>query len=371
MIVKFKNDSKLYDFECEVEGKFVVLSNGNDELVECNEGFYILDENDMTTILYDYSNYTVYSKTENSVVYALEKFVHFRYDPHTFYVTSINISKERNINNAVFYKSTLEIDDLENFVASFDLFDKNNIPKYKIVDGIISSLTEDEINDIIYKRNFSIYFVYGVSNKYIYDIVIIKHGESIPENVIFYSDIDYQELNSDIKNVIPLYDSDGFFLYKENNGKYILTTDEDKEAYFIEKNKVALEKAKEAKINESKLLLASYLESHPLVSNCHGGIEAEYTVTSEKQALMSSNYLTYTIAKASGLDAKLTWNASGQECEEWTEEEYVILVLQISEYVKPLVSLQQSYEVAINACTTQEELDAIEISYDVFGIANE
>lgn len=127
-------------------------------------------------------------------------------------------------------------------------------------------------------------------------------------------------------------------------------------------------------INETKksiieLQVALYLESHPLISNCHGGIEAEYTVTSEKQALMSSNYLTYTIAKASGLEAKLTWNASGCECEEWTEEEYVTLVLQISEYVKPLVSLQQSYEVAINNCTSQEELDAIEIVYDVYGVA--
>ena len=115
--------------------------------------------------------------------------------------------------------------------------------------------------------------------------------------------------------------------------------------------------------------MSQYLETHPLKSNCHGGVEAEYNVTTEKQALMSSNYLTYTIAKTSGLDAKLTWNASGQECEEWTEEEYVTLVLQISEYVKPLVSLQQSYEVRIKECSTIEELDMVEIVYDVYGVS--
>lgn len=125
---------------------------------------------------------------------------------------------------------------------------------------------------------------------------------------------------------------------------------------------------KERKIIESKQLLAEYLEHHPLISNCHNNIEAQYSVTAEKQSLMANNYLTYTIAKQSGLDATLTWNATGQECEIWTEEEFVTLVLQISEYVKPLVALQQSYEVQINKCESQEELDAIEIAYDVYGV---
>ena len=124
------------------------------------------------------------------------------------------------------------------------------------------------------------------------------------------------------------------------------------------------------KINESKVLLADYLERHPLISDCHGGVEATYNVTSEKQALMANNYLTYTIKKQSGIENPvLTWNASGEECESWTEEEYITLVLQIEEYVKPLVSLQQSYEKQIKNCETQEELDAITIVYDVYGIA--
>ena len=135
-----------------------------------------------------------------------------------------------------------------------------------------------------------------------------------------------------------------------------------------EELKAAFNVKKEEKINESKVVLADYLERHPLVSNCHGGKEATYTVTTEKQTLMASNYLTYTIAKESGIEnPMLTWNAAGEECEAWTEAEYVTLVLQIAEYVKPLVALQQSYEVQINACETQEELDTIVIVYDVYG----
>ena len=137
--------------------------------------------------------------------------------------------------------------------------------------------------------------------------------------------------------------------------KYIPTEEELKQI---------LEKNKSLKISESKELLSLYLEEHPLVSKCHNNTEATYNVTSEKQTLMSSNYLAYTIAKQSGIENPvLTWNASGCECEEWTEEEFVQLILEVSTYVKPLVSQQQSYEVAIKECSTQEELDSIQLLY--------
>lgn len=123
------------------------------------------------------------------------------------------------------------------------------------------------------------------------------------------------------------------------------------------------ENNKANKILESKAMLETYLEENPLKSICHNGVEGTYTITSEKQTLMSNNYLTYMIAKQSGLEAELTWNESGKECEVWTEAEFLQLVIEVQSFVKPLVSLQQKYEVLINACETQEELDAIAIVY--------
>ena len=120
---------------------------------------------------------------------------------------------------------------------------------------------------------------------------------------------------------------------------------------------------------DSKRLLEQYLASHPLISTCHSDTEAQYNVTTEKQNLMTSHYATYTIEKNLGLNPVLKWNSTGEECEEWTEEEFIQLILEIKAYVEPLVSLQQSYEVQIRSCTTQEELDAINIVYDVYGIA--
>ncbi len=121
--------------------------------------------------------------------------------------------------------------------------------------------------------------------------------------------------------------------------------------------------AKKQKIAISKTSLATYLEQNPIVSTAHGGVEGTYSVTEEKQQLMALNYNTYQIKKAAGVDAVLTWNETGEECEEWTEAEFVQLIIEIEAYVKPLVSKQQAFEKQIQAATTLQEVDAIEIIY--------
>ncbi len=120
---------------------------------------------------------------------------------------------------------------------------------------------------------------------------------------------------------------------------------------------------KKDKVYLSKVMLAEYLENHPLHSCAHGGVEGVYSVTSEKQSLMMSQYMTYQIAKTVDPEAKLTWNESGKSCTEWTEEEFLQLILEIKTYVYPIVSYQQTLEERINECTTQEELDRIDIDY--------
>lgn len=125
------------------------------------------------------------------------------------------------------------------------------------------------------------------------------------------------------------------------------------------------EQNKKEKILFSKALLSTYLEEHPIVSDAHNNTERIYSVTSEKQTLMMSQYMTYQIEKSVNPAAKLTWNETGKSCEEWTEEEFLQLILEIKSYVYPLVSYQQTLEEQINACTTQESLDAITINYDL------
>lgn len=122
----------------------------------------------------------------------------------------------------------------------------------------------------------------------------------------------------------------------------------------------ALKPRKEDKISESKTALATYLASHPI----QWSDGKYYSVTTEKQALLTSNLALYQISATAGQSFKLTWNSTGDECVEWNYEELAALALAIGTYVKPFVSRQQELELAIKKCTTQAELDAIEITYD-------
>ena len=117
---------------------------------------------------------------------------------------------------------------------------------------------------------------------------------------------------------------------------------------------------KEDKISESKTALSAYLASHPI----QWSDGKYYSVTTEKQALLTSNLALYQISAAAGMPFKLTWNSTGDECVEWSYENLAALALAIGTYVKPFVSHQQELELMIKAATTQAELDAIEISYD-------
>ena len=119
-------------------------------------------------------------------------------------------------------------------------------------------------------------------------------------------------------------------------------------------------KAKQSKIAESKNVLSEYLAAHPL----QWTDGKYYSVTSEKQSLLTSNLSLYQLAVSNGQSFTLKWNTTGDECTVWEYDALAALALAIGTYVQPFVSHQQELELAIKDCTTMEELDAIEINYD-------
>ena len=112
-----------------------------------------------------------------------------------------------------------------------------------------------------------------------------------------------------------------------------LTEEEAKQAA------ITLDEYKDIKINESKELLALYLEEHPITSTAHNGVPGLYAITEEKQNLMTSNYLTYQIESQLIPNAVLTWNETGKSCEEWKPEEFLQLILEIKNFVKPRIAI--------------------------------
>ncbi len=185
----------------------------------------------------------------------------------------------------------------------------------------------------------------------------IKIGYQIPKPIItaeecgLYSSM-VEELSNHNAAAKP---GEELWTVKEQEDCYEIVSDGT-----VPSEEQALEPIKNNKITESKTALSEYLASHPI----QWTDGKYYSVTSEKQALLTSNLALYQISASTGQPFKLTWNSTGDECVEWTYEELAALALAIGSYVKPFVSRQQELELAIKACTTMEELDAIEITYD-------
>lgn len=117
-------------------------------------------------------------------------------------------------------------------------------------------------------------------------------------------------------------------------------------------------------IKLSKSKLKEYLEKNPLFSKVKYSEGRYYTVDTEHQSRIASQLLLYQANTSLGLDYQLTWNDTGNICEEWTFKELFTLSNEINNYVKPLIKKQQEIEVAIKNATTKEELNSIKIKYE-------
>lgn len=128
----------------------------------------------------------------------------------------------------------------------------------------------------------------------------------------------------------------------------------------IEEEVFNLEDAKNGKIYASKYLLADYLGDNP-VQFSDGKF---YSVTQDKQNLLSNAITVYQMKTQLGIPAELKWNATGEECTVWTLENAISLALAVAGYVEPLVAKQQTLEVQIRNCTSESELNEIVIDYE-------
>ncbi len=168
-----------------------------------------------------------------------------------------------------------------------------------------------------------------------------------------------------IGNKLNLQDSLGN-IYKTYDNLAINTENElVKIKNEIDKGLIVLRKSfeteKQEKIIQSKQLLEEFLQNNPLQFT-DGKF---YSVTKEKQTLLANALQVYQMKVQAGLPATLKWNATGEECVEWLPENLTMLAFAIADYVEPLVAKQQALEVQIKNAQTLEELEAIEINYEV------
>ncbi|HEX3077787.1 MAG TPA: hypothetical protein VHQ24_13070 [Lachnospiraceae bacterium] len=125
-----------------------------------------------------------------------------------------------------------------------------------------------------------------------------------------------------------------------------------------------LEELKTYQIAKSKQNLETYLRTNPITSACHGGIEKQYSITKEKQSLLTQMVLISQMALQAGVDYQPSWNAVGEACTyDWKITELQQLAFEIEAVVRPLVGYQQIMESTINAAKSKEEILAIEITF--------
>lgn len=124
-----------------------------------------------------------------------------------------------------------------------------------------------------------------------------------------------------------------------------------------------LTKIKEELIDLSKSNLHDYLESNPLFSTVKYPEGKYYNITITKQSLLADNINTYKMAQEIGADYPLYWNDTGEVSEPWTLQEAMGLLIEIKNYVAPIIYMQQCMEKEIKEAATLEELDNIDIRF--------
>lgn len=139
--------------------------------------------------------------------------------------------------------------------------------------------------------------------------------------------------------------------------KNFITTDEYVKIKGSEED--ALNGVKAACIAKTKTDLETYLATHPYTTDDG----KQYSVTTEKQNLLSNEIASYQLATAAKQPYQIKWNTTGSECENFTIEQITALALAINAYVKPMVSYQQAQEVAIRNASTIQDVLGVQVDY--------
>ena len=134
-------------------------------------------------------------------------------------------------------------------------------------------------------------------------------------------------------------------------------------------NSLNLDEFKKYYIGLSHTKLDKYLQSNPLEVRIQGRKRKSFTITKEKQKLLTNEIIMSNLAEQAGEIHKPSWNAKGEPLSnDWTTEQLLRLSFRITETVRPLVTAQQELEIKINACESIEDIQKIELDYSRYDI---
>lgn len=131
----------------------------------------------------------------------------------------------------------------------------------------------------------------------------------------------------------------------------------------VDINTLSLDEYKNYLQEKNKTALAEFLASQNVEFN-----GKSYGVSEEDQNEMALNFMQYQALTQAGQEVTLEWHSKKSACETFTAEEFVQLTAMIKAFVYPYFQQMNVIKQQIFSSTSREELDKIEIKYEVIPV---
>lgn len=131
----------------------------------------------------------------------------------------------------------------------------------------------------------------------------------------------------------------------------------------VDINTLTLDEYKSYLQEKNKAALAEFLASQSVEFN-----GKPYGVSEEDQNEMALNFMQYQALTTAGQQVTLEWHSKKSACETFTAEEFVQLTAMIKAFVYPYFQQMNVTKAQIFSSTSKEELDKIEIKYEVIPV---
>lgn len=131
----------------------------------------------------------------------------------------------------------------------------------------------------------------------------------------------------------------------------------------VDINTLTLDEYKNYLQEKNKAALAEFLASQSVEFN-----GKSYGVSEEDQNEMALNFMQYQALTTAGQQVTLEWHSKKSACETFTAEEFVQLTAMIKAFIYPYFQQMNVTKAQIFSSTSKEELDKIEIKYEVIPV---
>lgn len=131
----------------------------------------------------------------------------------------------------------------------------------------------------------------------------------------------------------------------------------------VDINALSLDEYKNYLQEKNKTALAEFLADQSVEFN-----GKPYGVSEEDQNEMALNFMQYQALTTAGQQVTLEWHSKKSACETFTAEEFVQLTAMVKAFVYPYFQQMNVIKQQIFRSTSREELDKIEIKYEVIPV---